>query len=312
MPRWIVHCLRALLIIVLVAVILAGLIMIHFTLWNRGGIALKTGHGALALKYLKPLAWLGDEQAQQIVGDMYAYGSEGTQKNDGKALHWFHRMGFFNDTLFERGVDRAAAYELQVARTYACGDMGVGVDPAESFKWLKRAAQDGLEEAATLFGKIQQSASQSTVLCPCLRAVGKLIWPHRLSAIPQQIDLCPYLHLNDSRQAGPPHRTIQQDGRAPRLLSWRSDWPRGPVGKTQVARDWRRLLVPPDVGRAPIQATCWGHEWLTPKRTAIWRIEPAGGPWFWPAMQRHATASSGGVVPRSVLGDDPHGMDDAG
>ena len=152
MTHWMVHALRGLAIIVLLAVFGASLQILHFTLWNRGGIAVKTGHGALALEYLKPLAWLGDEDAQQVIGEFYAYGSEGIQKNDGEAIYWFHRMGFFNDTdtHFEHGVDRAAAYELQVARAYACGDIGVGVDPAESLKWLKHAAGDGLEEAAIL------------------------------------------------------------------------------------------------------------------------------------------------------------------
>ena len=40
--------------------------------------------------------------------------------------------------------------------------------------------------------------------------------------------------------------------------------------------------------------------------------EPAGDQWFWPTKQRHAHASSGGAALCSVLGDDPHGMDDAG
>jgi TPR repeat protein len=172
MNRWIVHCLRTLVIIVLVGVMWAGLIVLHFTLWNRGGIAVKTGNGALALKYLKPLAWLGDEHAQYVIGEFYAYGIEGIQKNDEEAIYWFHRIGFFGGSslVVEQGVDRAAAYELLVASTYACGgDSMVKVaDPVESLKWLKRAATDGSKKAATILGEIERSGLQRIDLCPRL------------------------------------------------------------------------------------------------------------------------------------------------
>ena len=156
-------------IIVLFAVFVVSLMTLHFTLWDRGGSALKSGNGALALKYLKPLAWLGDERAQQVIGDIYAYGSEGIRQNDDEAMYWFHRIGFFGGScpVSEEGADRAAAYELAVASTYACGrDPRVEVaDPVESLKWLKRAELDGSKKAASILGKIERSGLQQTNLC---------------------------------------------------------------------------------------------------------------------------------------------------
>ncbi|WP_265685716.1 SEL1-like repeat protein [Verminephrobacter eiseniae] len=101
-----------------------------------------------ALENLKPLAYLGIKTAQLLVGWMYVEGKYGVPKNDANAIYWFRRCGPwpFN----EDGVDLAALRELNVARAYAEGRLGLAADPAESEKWLQLAAKGGNEEAIAM------------------------------------------------------------------------------------------------------------------------------------------------------------------
>ena len=104
--------------------------------------ALKAGEYSKATLKLKILAHLGDGSAQYILGGMYATGV-GVEKNDSEAIRWFRRAAIRT----HGESDPAAAAELAVARDYAEGIEGVKPDPAESLKWLRRAAEGGSKEA---------------------------------------------------------------------------------------------------------------------------------------------------------------------
>lgn len=115
---------------------------------DLGGLALKEGNGQEALHRLGPLARLGDGKAQYLLGCMYAlgWGAPGVPKSDKDAIYWFERAAF----QAENGADPAAPAELETARSYAEGTDGVKVDPIESAKWLRLAADGGSKEAAAV------------------------------------------------------------------------------------------------------------------------------------------------------------------
>lgn len=114
---------------------------------------LKVENNAIALDKLKPLAWLGDKTAQELVGYLYASGMAGVTKNDTEAIYWFRRCASFSLLSVPKDVDPAAQYELNVAKFYASGKEGFKVDPVESAKWLKLAAEGGSKEAAEMLAK---------------------------------------------------------------------------------------------------------------------------------------------------------------
>lgn len=140
---------RFLLIIVVLAVAGVSLILFRNFQMDNGVRALKEGNGAIALGKLKPLAQLGDQDAQFLVGSIYAYGWGGISKNDDQAIYWFQRCGRTN-TSVDDDVAPLAQHELNIAKTYANGDQGVKADSAESIKWLQRAARDGSKEAVLM------------------------------------------------------------------------------------------------------------------------------------------------------------------
>lgn len=99
--------------------------------------ALKTSDYETALKKLQPLAQLGDNHAQYLLGQMYAFGW-GVPRNDDAAIAWFRRAAMWSEGL----VDPAAAAEYYVAQNYLEG-RGVQKDEAEANKWFRRAADGG-------------------------------------------------------------------------------------------------------------------------------------------------------------------------
>lgn len=133
----------------LVFVIVISLVLLRNYRMEAGVVAYKAGNGVLALEKLKPLAHLGDKTSQMIVGSIYAYGL-GVKKDDEQAIYWFRRCGPIGTGRSDEAADPAAQLELGVAKVYASGGEGVKPDPAESAKWLRRAAEGGSKEAAAL------------------------------------------------------------------------------------------------------------------------------------------------------------------
>lgn len=121
---------------VLAVLIVAGIILRNSRL-DAGTGALKTGDYAVAYQNLKPLAQLGDSNAQYLIGQMYAFGW-GVRKSDDDAIRWFRKAAMWS----EGTTDPAAPAEYYVGRGYAEG-LGVPKDEVESSKWLRRAAAGG-------------------------------------------------------------------------------------------------------------------------------------------------------------------------
>lgn len=125
-------------------------------LWNYqlelGARALNNDDGVTAVERFRLLAKLGDSKAQYLLGNIYAYGWGGVQKNDNEAIYWFRRAA----SSATDESDPAAPAELEVAKSYAHGDDGVKVDNAESTKWLRFAAAGGSKEAAVLLAKSER------------------------------------------------------------------------------------------------------------------------------------------------------------
>lgn len=123
---------------VVAVLIVAGIILRNVRL-DAGTGALKSGDYAIAYQRLRPLAQLGDSNAQYLLGQMYAFGW-GVQKSDDDAIRWFRKAAMWS----EGTTDPTAAAEYYVGRGYAEG-LGVPKDEVESSKWLRRAAAGGYQ-----------------------------------------------------------------------------------------------------------------------------------------------------------------------
>ena len=85
--------LRLTLFVALIVIVGVGLLLLRNYQMEAGVRAYKEENGVTALKKLKPLAYLGYNKAQLIVGFIYAYGINGVPKNDTDAIYWFRRCG---------------------------------------------------------------------------------------------------------------------------------------------------------------------------------------------------------------------------
>lgn len=135
------------------AVFVMAFIFVEQRELDTAAVALQNDNGTVALKRLKPLAYLGNKSAQCILGSLYAFGDAGVSKNDIQAIYWFRRCGSMGLPV-ERTSDPAATSELVVAKDYLYGEAGVHVDRTEGIKWLKRAVAGGSKEAAVLLNKV--------------------------------------------------------------------------------------------------------------------------------------------------------------
>ena len=120
---------------------------------DSAAAAIKTGNGSAAIRILKPLATLGDWNAQMLLGYGYAYGWTGFTRNADDAMYWFSRKGLFGTRQPGSSGRQGAAEALSVARAYATGAEGVSPDLQESKKWLQLAARAGSEEAAATLSR---------------------------------------------------------------------------------------------------------------------------------------------------------------
>jgi TPR repeat protein len=152
MRRLVVRITLSIFVLVMIGVVL--LLLRNYQM-NEATLKFKEDNGIAAVGKLKPLAYLGDKTAQFLLGNAYAFGWSGVQKNDAEAIYWFRRCSSFGPLAIEEGVDPAAPYELGVGKTYASGAEGVKADPAESLKWLKLADKGGSKEAAAMLTQSQ-------------------------------------------------------------------------------------------------------------------------------------------------------------
>ena len=138
---------------VVLPVMVAGLVLLRNDQLDRAERALKVGDGPAALVRLKPLARLGDQAAQMLLGSIYSHGWGGVPIDDSEAVYWFRRCGPVGNLTLEEGVDPAAPLEFSVAKRYAQGGDGVKADPEASIKWLRLAAKGGSKKASEMLAQ---------------------------------------------------------------------------------------------------------------------------------------------------------------
>lgn len=134
-----------------------------------------------AVRLLMPLAQAGNAQAQLQLGDLYYHG-HGVKESDEEALRWYERAAqqglsqaqFQAGNMYAYGLGTAAG-DLEVDRKAALfyfeaarqghreaqyglaililAGKGVERDEAEAYKWMKRAADQGHEDARRYVGR---------------------------------------------------------------------------------------------------------------------------------------------------------------
>jgi len=110
--------------------------------FDKGLLALKEEKYELAIKYLKPIAELGDRNAQSLIGECYAFGF-GVPKNVEKALYWFRRSANKSNC----SGDECIAEELYfVGEKYLSGLRGK-IEKNEAMYWIQRSAENGYPKA---------------------------------------------------------------------------------------------------------------------------------------------------------------------
>ncbi len=104
--------------------------------------ALKEEKYEVAVSYLKPLAMLGDSDAQGLIAECYAFGFAVPQNTE-KAIYWFERAAEKDGCVGEECI---AADLYYVGEKYLNG-IGVKVDNKAAIYWIKKAAENGYPKA---------------------------------------------------------------------------------------------------------------------------------------------------------------------
>lgn len=137
----------AILLTIIVFLIIILLISKNYCM-DKGILALKEEKYTTAIKYLKPMATLGESDAQNLLGECYAFGF-GVPKDIDKAIYWFRRGT--NKTNC-RGDECIAADLYFVGEKYLNG-IGVEKDKQEAFFWIKKAAENNYPKAIDFLEK---------------------------------------------------------------------------------------------------------------------------------------------------------------
>jgi len=111
-------------------------------LFDKAAADLKVEAYAEAASSLKVVAYMGDSNAQRLMGDLYALGW-GVPKDDDAAIQWYRQAGPGG----ERAQDPAAPAMYYIGRKYLGGE-GIPRNEAEARKWLTRAARGGYAKAS--------------------------------------------------------------------------------------------------------------------------------------------------------------------
>lgn len=144
--------------ILTIAALAVSLPLIRNDRMSRGIQALKAERGEEALFYFRPLARLGDKNAQELVARIYALGFGGAPKDAPQALYWYRKYAGSNGS-YSGGIDPAAPHALELAEEYADNEGWVEADPDERIKWLKLAADGGSKEAAAMLVRMSGNPS---------------------------------------------------------------------------------------------------------------------------------------------------------
>jgi TPR repeat protein len=115
-----------------------------------------------AVRLLMPLAQANNAEAQLQLGDLYYHG-HGVKESDEEALRWYERAARQGLSQAQFLAGNMYAYGLGVAATDLEADRkreaqyglaililagkGVERDEGEAYKWMKRAAEQGHEDA---------------------------------------------------------------------------------------------------------------------------------------------------------------------
>ncbi|PPD45240.1 MAG: hypothetical protein CTY16_10535 [Methylobacter sp.] len=118
--------------------ILIPVSIVYEEIWFEDGIsALKIEDYKTALEKLRPLALLGDSNAQRELGEMYAFGW-GVAKDKDLAMYWFRRAGRWTRSEPDKGASSA----YYVGKNYAEG-ISIKRDTQEAMIWFRIAAEGG-------------------------------------------------------------------------------------------------------------------------------------------------------------------------
>jgi TPR repeat protein len=129
------------------AVVSLGVFVVSFMViknycLDKGLLALKEEQYDIAVKYLKPIAILGDSDAQGLIAECYVFGFAVPQDNE-KAIYWFKRATKKDGC---NGEECIAANLYYVGEKYLNG-VGVKTDNNAAIYWIKKAAENGYPKA---------------------------------------------------------------------------------------------------------------------------------------------------------------------
>ncbi len=125
-----------------IGVLAVALLLTKNYLLNEGILALKEEKYEVAVSYLKPIAMLGDSDAQGLIAECYAFGFAVPQNTE-KAIYWFKRAAKKDNCVGEECV---AASFYYVGEKYLNG-VGVKADNKAAIYWIKKAAENGYPKA---------------------------------------------------------------------------------------------------------------------------------------------------------------------
>lgn len=135
--------------ILIVVFIIAALVILFVVLKNycldKGVLALKENKFDNAIKYLKPIAIIGDSNAQRFVAECYAFGWS-VQKSNEKAIYWFRRATKKTNCI----NDECIAADLYFVGEKYLNGQGVEPDKKEALYWIKKSAENGYPKAMKL------------------------------------------------------------------------------------------------------------------------------------------------------------------
>ena len=123
------------------ALVVLSLLLIRNWLIEHYVHAWKEGKDTSAVRWIAPLAYLGDPEAQCHLAWAYAIGTVDIQ-DDEKAIYWFRRCGPPIGMTRNEKVDAVALNAVWVAKEYASRH-----DVNACMRWLKRAIDGGVPEA---------------------------------------------------------------------------------------------------------------------------------------------------------------------
>lgn len=131
-----------------IAVLVVALMFTKNYMLNEGILAFKEEKYEVAVSYLKPIAILGNSDAQDLIAECYAFGFSVPQNTE-KAIYWFERAAKKDNCIGEECV---AASFYYVGEKYLNG-VGVKMDNKTAIYWIKRASEKGYPKAINYLSK---------------------------------------------------------------------------------------------------------------------------------------------------------------